>query len=232
MIYIITGPPAAGKTTYVHTHAKPGDIRIDLDHLANLITGQPTANHQHTGDALTIARAARNAAITQALNHHSSDVYIIHTKPNQQQLDRYTKAGAQIITIDPGKHTVLERCTHQRPAQSYHAALQWYQAPKSKQTTTQRGYGHQHRKIRKALIAKHVDGSPCPWCGQPMYKNPDLNPDRKPLAADHLEAGGAKQGLPARRLLHYVCNSQRKDGSKPPPPTTPEPNTNGHSYRW
>lgn len=33
-VYIITGPPAAGKTTWVRDHAKPGDITIDFDTIA------------------------------------------------------------------------------------------------------------------------------------------------------------------------------------------------------
>jgi predicted kinase len=31
MLTVVTGPPCAGKTTYVRNNAKPGDIIIDFD---------------------------------------------------------------------------------------------------------------------------------------------------------------------------------------------------------
>lgn len=41
-VYLIYGPPRAGKTTYVRNRAKPSDIIVDIDALANAIsTGDP-----------------------------------------------------------------------------------------------------------------------------------------------------------------------------------------------
>ena len=37
-LYVVTGPPCGGKSTYVREHAKPGDFVIDLDRLALAIT--------------------------------------------------------------------------------------------------------------------------------------------------------------------------------------------------
>jgi dephospho-CoA kinase len=37
-LYVITGPPAAGKTTYVATHARPGAVVLDCDRLAVALT--------------------------------------------------------------------------------------------------------------------------------------------------------------------------------------------------
>ncbi|HJD68625.1 MAG TPA: ATP-binding protein [Corynebacterium kroppenstedtii] len=66
-LYIITGPPAAGKTTYIETHAKPGDIRIDYDAIANTLTGSPANNHEHKQHTKTVAEAARDAAMQAAI---------------------------------------------------------------------------------------------------------------------------------------------------------------------
>ena len=49
-------------------------------------------------------------------------------------------------------------------------------------TTTERGYGHEHRKARARLLAAHIDGTPCPYCGEPMYlDSPGVNGDADAL---------------------------------------------------
>ncbi|WP_165683056.1 AAA family ATPase, partial [Mycobacteroides abscessus] len=37
-LYLVTGPPAAGKSTWVRQHAKHGDITIDYDAIASVLT--------------------------------------------------------------------------------------------------------------------------------------------------------------------------------------------------
>ncbi|UAJ16252.1 HNH endonuclease [Gordonia phage Malibo] len=80
----------------------------------------------------------------------------------------------------------------------------------------QRGLGYQHRKTRERLLNRHRDGTPCWWCGQPMYTNPDDNFDGKPLEADHTRsrAHHGTRGNHADRLLHHTCNRQRGNGDR------------------
>lgn len=96
--------------------------------------------------------------------------------------------------------------------------------PKRK-TTTERGLGYRHRQAVEGLKRRHIDGSPCEWCGKPMYldrtKNPDYSPDvpySGGLQGDHgdmTRAEAMRQGVPIplpNRLLHGRCNGQRGDG--------------------
>ncbi|WP_251550281.1 hypothetical protein [Rhodococcus sp. 11-3] len=87
-------------------------------------------------------------------------------------------------------------------------------------TTTERGLGWQHQKQRDRLLKAHIDGTPCWWCGLPMYRDRTRNWDHDPtspdrasgsLAADHSHAR-AHDGTHADRLLHGICNKQRQDG--------------------
>lgn len=130
-LIVVTGPPAAGKTTYVAEHAQPGDIRIDLDHIANTLAGKSVDNHEHAPHIFAVAKAARQAAIDAAIKQ-DCDVWLIHTKPTPKQLDDYRDLGATIRVVDPGKGVVMKRCREQRPRGSLFAAAKWYdqhQAP-------------------------------------------------------------------------------------------------------
>lgn len=92
-----------------------------------------------------------------------------------------------------------------------------------KKSAHQRGLGLAHRKRRTYLLSVHVDGTPCWWCGLPMYVDPSLNWDYAPyiatdpnagkLHADHNRARSVGGGQ-ADRLLHNICNKRRGDGAR------------------
>ena len=78
-----------------------------------------------------------------------------------------------------------------------------------------RAYGSRHQKRRRALMAQHVDGAPCDWCGKSMFKNKEENFDRRALEADHEDAVADSGGyLLATRLLHGSCNGSRGKGDR------------------
>jgi hypothetical protein len=99
-------------------------------------------------------------------------------------------------------------------------------AVKRKLTTTQKGLGDRHRTAVKGLRLRHRDGSPCDWCGRPMYldrtRNWDYHPDggrtSGVLHGDHSKMSRTeclRRGLPIPlpdRLLHGTCNIQRGEG--------------------
>lgn len=62
-------------------------------------------------------------------------------------------------------------------------------------STSQRGYGHEHRERRVRALAELVPGSPCPRCGGPMW------PDSQPLDLDHADDRRDYIGL-----SHMTCN--------------------------
>lgn len=123
---IVVGPPAAGKSTYVRAHAKPGDIVIDLDAIAAaLTTGPPTHDHHHP--VLRAAQRARLAAIDEALRLADRvDSWIIHTQPSPKALARYAEHGARIVVVDPGRAVVEQRIAEQRSPSARAVAARWY----------------------------------------------------------------------------------------------------------
>lgn len=126
MLTVVTGPPAAGKTTYVRSNAKAGDIIIDLDALA-VALGSPHS-HNHPADIATVAQAARTAAIKAAVGTGSS-TWLIHTAPDPVQLAAYRAQGANIVTVDPGPEVTQGRITAQRSPETQQVADRWYSSP-------------------------------------------------------------------------------------------------------
>lgn len=229
MLFVITGPPCSGKSTYCRQHAGPDDVVIDLDVLATALSGPRPGHHTHAHSpaALAVARAARTAAIERALTVTDADCYLVHTKPSPQARASYTAQGAQIIDLDPGIDVALARAKAERPWQIQQVVKKWYRddtkpGKTGKVSPRKRGLGTTHEHQRTRLLANHVDGAHCWWCDKPMYRertrNWDYNPESPDrasgsLAADHSRAR-ANGGTRADRLLHGICNKQRGDGSR------------------
>jgi len=67
-------------------------------------------------------------------------------------------------------------------------------------------YGYRHQLQRAAAITAMPDGTQCPVCGLPMYRDKTRNPDGRALHYDHVipvSSGGANG---PKRLVHGFCN--------------------------
>lgn len=125
-LYVITGPPAGGKSTWVQRHAKPGDLVIDLDAIASALTPGGDG-HTHPPHVLRCAQRARSVMVDEALKHTGKvDVYVIHAMPSVQVMARYEQHGAQVVTCDPGRDVVEERVRAERPPGTRAVVARWY----------------------------------------------------------------------------------------------------------
>lgn len=75
-------------------------------------------------------------------------------------------------------------------------------------TTTARGLGYRHKQQVKHLKDQHAEGTPCWWCGEPMYLAQGLSGDHS------IPRAIAGPTALADRLLHAPCNTERGDGSR------------------
>ncbi|MET9506911.1 AAA family ATPase [Streptomyces flavidovirens] len=127
MLYVVTGPPAAGKSSWIQAHAKPQDIVIDLDLMALAMAG-PGADHHAHGDVLMrVVHRARFAALNEAYQHlDSTDVYVIHTQPSAKAMAKYKRLKARIVVVDPGREIVMQRIEDMRQPGMRAVATRWY----------------------------------------------------------------------------------------------------------
>lgn len=112
MIVVVTGPPCGGKSFYVKQNVSVGDIIIDMDDIAQAIEFE-SSHHDYSDITRAIARAARNAAVSETLKRMQGErrrtAYIIHTDPPPEMRRTYRAMGARFVEQDPGKQTCLER---------------------------------------------------------------------------------------------------------------------------
>lgn len=127
MLYVITGPPGAGKSSYIRAHAKPTDIVIDLDLIALAMAGPGAGHHDHSPELLRVVYRARQAAVHEAEQLVDRvDVYLIHTMPQAKARARYKRLGARIITVDPGEAIVRQRVRDMRQPAMEAVVTRWY----------------------------------------------------------------------------------------------------------
>jgi hypothetical protein len=119
---VITGPPCSGKTTYARKHAKPGDIIIDFDLIAQAL-GSPVS-HGHDHALWKVAIEARTAAIKAAIAQcrQGATAWIIDSRPDEQAKQRYQQAGGRIVTLTAPREELHRRATGNRPP-SWHAQI-------------------------------------------------------------------------------------------------------------
>ena len=131
MIHIISGPPCAGKSTYVKEHAQSGDLRVDYDLIAQALGAENS--HAAEGIVKQAAFDAREGAIRAALSDPDAESWIIHTSPSENHMKMYEDAGAEFIPLDPGYDVCMERAKQdERPQQTIDGIEKWYRSQKGK----------------------------------------------------------------------------------------------------
>ncbi|MEU0522754.1 AAA family ATPase [Streptomyces niveus] len=124
----MTGPPGAGKSSWIRAQAGPGDIVIDLDLIALALAGPGADHHAHSDALLKVAHRARTAALHQAEQLVDQvDVYLIHTMPQAKARARYRRLGARIHVVDPGEDVVRQRVKDMRQPGMERVVTRWYQ---------------------------------------------------------------------------------------------------------
>jgi hypothetical protein len=125
MLTVITGPPCGGKSTYARAHAKPGDIVLDFDTIAQAL-GSP-ATHDHDKHIAEVAAAAWSAAIERAIREHRKGcrAWIVDTAPTSYRRRLYTEAGARTVTCTADRDELHRRADDTRPPSWHHRIDQY-----------------------------------------------------------------------------------------------------------
>ena len=138
-IYLITGSPGAGKSTYAKNNAGDNDIIFDLDEINKALGG---GLHEKEPRGLDVALAMRDAAITALAKRAGgwSNAYFISASPDRDEINKLCeRLGAEEIEIK----STLEECIEHieqdetRPDKPGDIGLaeNWHRKTESKMTT-------------------------------------------------------------------------------------------------
>jgi predicted kinase len=125
MITVITGPPCSGKSAWARENAKPGDIVIDFDVIAQAL-GSPE-DHDHDPRLREITAAAWSAAVDRLTAGYSGmNAWIVDSRPTRTRLFHYQRAQARIVALDAPPEELHRRATADSRSGDAHQRIdQW-----------------------------------------------------------------------------------------------------------
>jgi hypothetical protein len=131
VLTVVTGPPCSGKSTYVRTHAQPGDVVIDFDNLAQAFGS--TTRHGHSQAHQQVTIAARRAAIEVAIrwHHKGANVWIVDCKVSPKRAQAYADAQAEFVTLGADKVELHRRANAERPRRWHRLIEEWAPPPEA-----------------------------------------------------------------------------------------------------
>ena len=124
-ITLIVGPPGAGKTTYVKTHAKPGDLIVDYDKIADALGGDMKLETHRNEELHQVTMAARNAILRQLRQGKAkvARAWIISANPMAESMFPFH----QVKVVDPGREETKRRAVEAgRPDRWVRLIDDWY----------------------------------------------------------------------------------------------------------
>lgn len=127
-LYVVTGPPCAGKSTWVRQRAKVGDIVVDLDRIALALTAESCEHHAYPNHVRMAAMQVRKSAVAVAMTHaRRGQSYIIHAKPPKAARAAYKRMGAIWVNLTAPMPVLMERAMRERPPHVWRILETWYE---------------------------------------------------------------------------------------------------------
>jgi hypothetical protein len=118
---VVIGPPCAGKTTYVATHATPGDLIVDFDLIAQALGSGRT--HEHDPQFMAVAQASRQSAVAAALGT-AARVWVVLTY--RRQIGPLGLSEATVVVMDtPIDECVRRAVTNRRSKHTLQVIRAW-----------------------------------------------------------------------------------------------------------
>lgn len=113
-VYIVTGAPCSGKSSWVKERAEKGDIVFDIDTLWQCISGQPRyTKPKALNNLIFLLRRDIKDYITRSSFDNWRNAYIIESLPlakdRRDEAERYKNYNVEVITMNASKEECLQR---------------------------------------------------------------------------------------------------------------------------
>lgn len=158
-VIVLIGPPCAGKTSFALDRMSSGDVLIDWDRLASAVN--PAALAADTSVRALVHRL-RGVLMAHCLGDETNDgtAYYPTSFPSDGDLERWLTSGAQLVMIDPGIETCLERADERPDPTATRTAIEaWYADPPELNTAwlTPAENLEEEPKGERAMLSKSVN---------------------------------------------------------------------------
>jgi len=118
-VYLITGAPCSGKTTFARERLEPNDLILDIDDIWQTISGQPRYTKPNSLKTLIFAVRDEIRGLIGRGAGTWRNAYIIESLPSksdrERAADRYKAHNVEVITMDATKEECLQRL-HAEPS--------------------------------------------------------------------------------------------------------------------
>jgi len=117
---LVAGPPCAGKTTYVRSHADTNDRIVDFDDIVEGLTG--VRYGPHSPETIQEARRLWVQALPDA-------DWVIWTAPRRADRGRFrSQHTAEVVVVVAPLETCLRRAAENRPPSWPALIYEWFRA--------------------------------------------------------------------------------------------------------
>ena len=114
-VYLITGAPCSGKTTFARERMQAGDVIVDIDDIWQQVSGQPRYTKPNSLKPLVFATRDTQEDKVRTRAGTWRNAFVIKSLPFPMDRRREAeKLGAEVITIETPKEECLERL-HKNP---------------------------------------------------------------------------------------------------------------------
>lgn len=112
-VYLVTGAPCSGKTTFVRERVQEGDLLLDIDDIWQTISGQPRYTKPNALKPIVFnLRLALKEQIAKGAGSWRN-AYIIESLPlatdRKREAERYKAHNCEIITMEATREECLNR---------------------------------------------------------------------------------------------------------------------------
>jgi 5-methylcytosine-specific restriction endonuclease McrA len=112
-VYLITGAPCSGKTSFVRERIQPNDLILDIDDLWQTISGQPRYTKPNSLKTLVFAVREELKGLIGRGAGTWRNAFIVEALPvkmdRQREIERYKAHNVEIITMAATQEVCLQR---------------------------------------------------------------------------------------------------------------------------